>query len=126
MVCNSINPIKEPYTLHSKIIFGDSRSTKEEKTLSQALRKHKEINDRFTFDDLFRLLLRSGFTHREAKDVILINCSLSALVFQTRIENRYYLKISEQLSKDLLELRNEILCNKLSQEIQEIIDNIDK
>lgn len=62
-----------------------------------------EIYDRFSFDDLFRWLLKNGYENKEAKDYILMNCRLSALVIQERIYNKYYLKISrkEILSKDL-------------------------
>ena len=53
-----------------------------------------EIYDRFSFDNLFRLLLNSGFENDEALDFILCNCSLSALVFQERIYNKYYLNLN--------------------------------
>jgi hypothetical protein len=74
--------------------------------------KNKEglykLYDRFSFDNFFRLLLRSGFEHEEALDFILGNCSLSAIVFQERIYNKYYLNISteETISDDLIILRN--------------------
>ncbi len=99
--------------MHSKIIFGDSRSMPKTKTLTQALINHKEINDRFTFDDLIRLLLRSGFTHEEAKNVILNNCTLSALVFQERVENNFYLEISERMSNDLVKLYADMFNSKV-------------
>lgn len=87
----------------------------EDDIIEQELQKHRQINDRFTFDNLFRCCLRLGLVHEECKEVILSNCSLSALVFQERIENKYYLGISEQdkLLIDLVELRNEIFA-KLS------------
>ena len=68
------------------------------------------INDRFTFDNRFRMLLQDEFSHEAAKDFIINNYSLSALVFQERIENKFYKKIScsEKISRDLLELRKEI------------------
>jgi len=63
-----------------------------------------KLYDRFSFDNFFRLLLNNDF------DFIICNCSLSALVFQERIYNKYYLNISteETISDDLLELRNQI------------------
>lgn len=70
-----------------------------------------KIYDRFSFDSLFRLLLTKGFEYEEALDFILCNCSLSALVFQERIYNKYYLNLSteETLSEDLVTLRNQTL-----------------
>lgn len=77
----------------------------------------EQINDRFTFDDIFRQLLNDGCSNEEAGEFILNNFSLSALVFQERIENLSYQYISanEKMSKDLLELKEgivrKILCN---------------
>ncbi len=99
--------------MHSKIIFGDSWSPKKDNIFTQALRRHKEISDRFTFDDLFRLSLRCGYTCREARDIILNNCSLSALVYQKRIENNFYLKISDDMSGDLRDPYKDVLNRKL-------------
>ena len=53
-----------------------------------------EIYDRFSFDNLFRFLLNNSFEDDEALDFILCNCSLSAIVFQERIHNKYYLCLS--------------------------------
>lgn len=47
-----------------------------------------------TFDNLFRLLLKNDFNHEEALFFILCNCSLSAYVFQERIHNMGYEKLS--------------------------------
>jgi len=44
----------------------------------------------YTFDNLFRLLLKSDYRHEEALAFILANCSLSAVVFQERIHNCMY------------------------------------
>ena len=68
------------------------------------------INDRFSFDKVFRILLKDGFSQEDAKDYLMYNYSLSALTFQERIENKFYLKIScdENISSDLAELRNEV------------------
>ncbi|MDN5353862.1 MAG: hypothetical protein PWQ09_618 [Candidatus Cloacimonadota bacterium] len=72
----------------------------------------KWINDRFTFDNLFRKLLQKNYSHYEAKVFILNNYSLSALVFQERIENNFYKKIViDNESEDLIVLRNKIYRN---------------
>ena len=78
--------------------------------LEDYIKENYEVYDRFTFDYLFRRLLKDGYDHEEAKDIITHNCALSTLVMQERIYNSYYLKISddEKISDDLLELRNEI------------------
>lgn len=44
------------------------------------------INDRFTFDKVFRMLLQDGFSHENAKEFLIYNYSLSALTFQEGIE----------------------------------------
>jgi hypothetical protein len=69
----------------------------------------KRINDRFSFDNLFKRLLCENYSHIEAKDFILSNYSLSAYVFQDRIENNFYDRIKvNQVSEDLIELKNKI------------------
>ena len=79
--------------------------------LEDYMKGYHEVYDRFTFDSLFRLLLSNDFDHEEALDFILCNCSLSTLVFQERIYNKYYLNIStdEAMSDDLIILRNQSL-----------------
>ena len=52
------------------------------------------VYDRFTFDNLFRLLLKEGLGHEDALSFVLANCSLSALVFQDRIHNEEYRGLS--------------------------------
>lgn len=61
------------------------------------------IYDLYSFDNLFRLLLKNNFEHEEALYFMLGNCSLSALVFQERIHNKRYKKLSaeEALPADL-------------------------
>jgi hypothetical protein len=78
--------------------------------LENYLKENYEVYDRFTFDKVFRFLLSNGYQKEEAKDIILHNCALSALVLQERIHNGYYYRISvnEEISKDLIEFRNEI------------------
>ena len=72
-----------------------------------------EIYDRFRFDKLFRLLLTEGYDAEEALRYILNKCKLSTLVFQERIYNKYYSRISvdETISDDLKKLRQEIFDN---------------
>jgi len=78
--------------------------------LPDYVRDNHRVYDRFTFDYLFRALLKDGYDPHEAKDTILHHCALSALVLQERIHNKYYYKISgdEEISQDLIEFRNEI------------------
>lgn len=66
--------------------------------------------DRFTFDKIFRFLLANEMSHEEAKDIIQYNCSLSAIIFQERIDNEFYkkIKMEESISEDLQILKNEI------------------
>jgi hypothetical protein len=78
--------------------------------LEDYIKENYEVYDRFTFDYLFRKLLKEGYDLEEALAIIIHNCALSTLVMQERIYNGYYLKISvnEKISGDLLGLRNEI------------------
>ncbi|TAK65412.1 MAG: hypothetical protein EPO24_02510 [Bacteroidetes bacterium] len=83
----------------------------EELTLEKIYEKVGEecyqINDRFTFDRIFKQLLLEGCDHEEAKDFMLCACSLGLIPFQERIENKSYRKISAEpdiLSKDLRKL----------------------
>ena len=78
--------------------------------LEDYIKEHYEVYDRFTFDYLFKKLLADGYDNEEAKDVILHNCSLSALVIQERVHNEYYFEISvdDTIAPDLLELQREI------------------
>ena len=73
-----------------------------------------EIYDRFSFDDILLILIKEGYDLEEALNFILNNCKLSTMVYQERIENKYYQKISldETLSEDLKELKQD-LFNKL-------------
>lgn len=69
----------------------------------------------FTFDNLFRLLLKNGLDHEEALSFILANCSLSAYVFQDRIHNEAYQEISDEetLSPDLAAYREKLIYEVL-------------
>jgi len=70
------------------------------------VKENYEVFDRFTFDYLFKRLLADGYDNEEAEDIILYNCALSALVFQERLDNKYYLKMTanDGTAQDLLEL----------------------
>jgi hypothetical protein len=50
----------------------------------------------FTFDNLFRLLLTDGFDHEDALMFMLAHCSMSAYVFQERLHNKKYRKLSAE------------------------------
>src|SRR4030042_6568900 len=50
----------------------------------------------FTFDNLFRLLLADGFDHEDALFFMLAHCSISAYVFQERLHNKKYRKLSAE------------------------------
>lgn len=73
------------------------------------LEQNNECYDRFTFDKVFKLLLLQSFSNEEAKDIILFNCYLSAIIFQERIDNGFYkkIKIDDDISEDLKEMKNE-------------------
>jgi len=83
--------------------------------ITEFLSKNYLCYDRFTFDKIFRKLLLNDYSHEEAKDIILNNCSLSSLVLQERIYNSYYkrINIEEKISADLLKLKNEIFNQKM-------------
>ena len=74
------------------------------------IKKNTKCYDRFTFDNIFKYLLSEDFTHEEAKDYIIYNCSLSAIIFEERIENGFYKKINinDSISEDLQLLKNKI------------------
>ena len=93
--------------------------------IEQFLRAYEICYDRFTFDKIFRFLLLNDFDLEDAKDLILYNCSLSALVLQQRIDNRYYRKIKTQdeISKDLLALIKEEENRYLEKIITDAINN---
>ncbi|MCJ7458874.1 MAG: hypothetical protein MUP17_07770 [candidate division Zixibacteria bacterium] len=57
------------------------------------------VYELYTFDNLLRLLLKHGLDHEESLDFIIYNCSLSGIVFQERIFNKKYKKLS---AKDAL------------------------
>jgi hypothetical protein len=78
------------------------------------IKDNYEVFDRFTFDYLFKRLLADGYDNEGAKDVILYNCALSALVMQERLDNGYYLKMkaTDGIAPDLLKLYLEYLIKQ--------------
>lgn len=57
------------------------------------------IYELYSFDNFFRLLLKNKLNHEDSLNYVLYSCSLSGPVFQERIHNRYYLRLS---TKDAL------------------------
>lgn len=74
------------------------------------------VYELYTFDNLFRLLLKNNFDHEEALDFVLFNCSLSALVFQERIHNKAYEKLSakDALPPDLAASKAQLIYDLMS------------
>lgn len=64
----------------------------------------------YSFDNFFRLLLRHRLNHKDSLYFILYNCSLSGVIFQERIHNNTYLKIS---TKDVLSPKEASIKAKL-------------
>lgn len=79
--------------------------------LEKFFKQNIKCFDRFTFDKIFRQLLSEGYSHEEAKDLILFNCSLSAIIFQERIDTSFYkeIRVDKIISSDLLQMKQEIL-----------------
>jgi hypothetical protein len=77
--------------------------------------ENRECFDRFTFDEIFKYLLSEDYSHEEAKDLILFNCSLSAIVFQERIDNGFYetIEVDDEISSDMREMKNEIFNTQI-------------
>lgn len=92
--------------------------------IEEFLKEHEICYDRFTFDKIFRFLLKNDFDHDEAKDVIMYNCSLSALVLQERVYNNYFYKmeVDEDISQDLLALKNEMANDSLKKILTDLIN----
>ncbi|MDI6840620.1 MAG: hypothetical protein QMD71_07225 [bacterium] len=74
------------------------------------------VYELYTFDNLFRLLLKNSFDYEEALCFILGNCSLSALVFQERIHNMEYKKLSDKdtLPADLAACKAQLIYDLLN------------
>lgn len=52
------------------------------------------VYDLYTFDNYFRLCLKNNFSHEQTLQYILAKCSLNAYVFQERIHNNKYKRIT--------------------------------
>ena len=76
------------------------------------------VYELYTFDNLFRLLLKSNLDHEDALSFILSNSSLSAIVFQERIHNLVYKEISAQdaLPADLAACKAQLIFDLMSTE----------
>jgi len=76
------------------------------------------VYELYTFDNLFRLLLKNNFDYEEGLCFILGNCSLSALVFQERIHNMGYKKLSakDALPADLAGYKAQLIYDLMSME----------
>lgn len=74
------------------------------------------IYELYSFDNLFRLLLKNNFFHEEAINFIIANCSLSGIIFQERIHNKSYLKLSAEdaLSPEESAIKSRLLCDVMS------------
>lgn len=74
------------------------------------------VYELYTFDNLFRLLLKNSFDYEDALFFILCNCSLSALVFQERIHNNGYEKLlaEDALSADLAACKAQLILDLLT------------
>ncbi len=74
------------------------------------------VYELFTFDNLFRLLLKNGFDHEESMYFVLLHCSMSALVFQERIHNKSYRKLraEDALSADLAACKAQLIYDLIS------------
>ena len=74
------------------------------------------VYELYTFDNFFRLLLKNNFDYEEALHFILANCSLSAVVFQERIHNMEYEKLSakDALHADLASRKARLIYDLMS------------
>jgi len=52
------------------------------------------VYEPYTFDNMFRLLLKSGMCSESVLSYMVAHCSLSAVVFQDRIHNKRYRELS--------------------------------
>lgn len=73
------------------------------------------VYELYTFDNLFRLLLKNSFDHEGSLCFILCNCSLSALIFQERIHNMEYKKLSakDALPADLAACKAQLIYDSI-------------
>lgn len=92
--------------------------------VERLLDANRLIDDRFTFDHLFRTLLSAGYSNADCVETIIFYCSLSALVYQERIHNGFWRSISvnEKLSRDLRDLLNDEFARKIKSEHPESLN----
>jgi glutamate synthase domain-containing protein 1 len=88
----------------------------EDERIIKYLERYSQCWDRFTFDSVFRYLLRHDYDHEGAMDMMIAFCSFSGITWQERIHNKYYRKInlSERMSPDLKVLMGEELIRRLN------------
>jgi len=74
------------------------------------------VYELYTFDNLFRLLLKRTRDHERSLCFILSNCSLSALVFQERIHNMGYaqLSVKDALPADVSACKAQLIHDLMS------------
>ena|SRR3990167_5761696 len=73
------------------------------------------VYDCFTFDNLFRLLLKADFEYEDALMFMLANCSMSAYVFQERLHDEKYWELSAEdaLSSDEAARRAKVIYDMM-------------
>ncbi|NIR52349.1 hypothetical protein GWO43_27295 [candidate division KSB1 bacterium] len=73
------------------------------------------VYELFTFDNLFRLLLKHDFDHQEAMDFLIATCSFSAPIFQEKIFNKEYenLKAQDALSPEEASVKAKLISDLL-------------
>ena len=81
------------------------------------------IYELFSFDNFFRLLLKDGYLHEDALMFMLGSCSFSAVVFQERIHNKKYLKLS---ADDSIDPKQAACKARLISDIMECVANAKK
>ena len=81
------------------------------------------IYDLYSFNNFFRLLLKDGYLHEDALMFMLGSCSFSAVVFQERIHNKKYLKLS---GDDAIHPKQAACKARLISDIMECVANARK
>ena len=73
------------------------------------------IYELYSFDNFFRLLLKNRLNYEDSLNYVLCNCALSGLVFQERIHNKHYLRISSKdaLSPELASIKSRLIFDML-------------
>ena len=81
------------------------------------------IYELYSFDNFFKLLLKNSFSHDEAINFIMSQCSVSGIVFQERIHNKYFLKISR---KNILRPKEASVKARLLYDIMDCYNSLNK